>query len=225
MTRQITMSELLAEQENETETQAMARRKKLDRFVKDDDRKWQRDDDGEIIGRKIEDFSLLSAGAKNGQQTTVYIEEPAEKRSQTLRTYNILVYSMYFPMEVRDFLVEEFPKKSAKTNLGSTAEMDFVDTTSTNVIEQNFGTINTVVRRHGITKIAETLNEIEREDACGYEKPQRYMLRTAEKTVNANRPDKYHAVIGPVTPHTEALYRTNGNPQLVTVRVGSALSW
>lgn len=201
------------------------KRKKLDAFVKSEKRKWQIDSEGNIAPRKIEDMSLMSAGSKNGQQTTIFVWEPADRRSQTLRTYNILTYSMYFPMEVRNFLVEEFEEESQKTGLSSTAQTDFVDSTATNVINQDFGTVNTVVRRHGVGKIAQTLNEIERDDACGYEKPVRYLLRTTEKVVNANRPHRYAATIGPIAPHTECLYRTNGAPALVTVQVGSALDW
>lgn len=202
----------------------MPRRKKLSEFVKSKDRKWRRNN-GNIVSYKVDEVSSVVVGPKNGQQTEIEIVEPADTRSQTLRTYNILVYSMYFPIEVRDFLIEEFPAASRKVGLDSTTESDFIDKTSTNIIQQNFGTVNTVVRRHGVKKIAEALNKIEREDACGWGDPVRYLLKTSEKVVNDNRPDKYHASTGPIVPHGEATYRTNGNPPLISIKVINVMDW
>lgn len=198
-------------------------RSKLSQFV-EDTCNWTR-----IV--ETNDQTILTRFASSGQGSTVEIVEPSAERKQTLRTINILTYSLYEPEEVRDFLANEYTSISNEVGLSYVKDDQFYNNDVKKMIDSSNHINNctqVIERTPGIEKIAEVLNEVEvdpssslsKRGPCGYDDPMRHMVQPHCRLI---RESSIPVEPTPITSGSSLRYIVSGGPVMIGDKAGDAM--
>lgn len=211
---------------------SQVRQKLLSEFVNSSSRKWKTDDNG-IVEVMIHNMPFIDVETANGQASRIKIKEPSSYSNKdrssgkimSLRIFNIMSYSMYYPLEVIEFLIREFPSISKQKGLNNLTPSDLFEKDVENLFEySNTYTDNQRIFGHspGMETVVDVLQTIDKKSPTKQDILRNYIYTHSWIVGNS---DHYSVKADGLKPQTKGMYITSGKPVKITLPGKDATDW